>query len=374
MTSAPRHSAAPPPIPAQAHASAEDDGLAPLVAAESLENPAAPPIRVTNDSGRPAAPSLSRPRSRSPWPWIALALLVIAVAAAAGFALLWKEKPQDLAIKDTVETPAKNVGGQSKIAERVSGGDAGANGAAPAAPASPTASPDASSGPAPARALTTPGAAETPIPTVTVPTVAVRPNDATQGSAQAAAQPPTGNAPGQARAALLIETPNDPQKPKVEIGTATWTLIPVSSGQVQAAGPAIQAEIDIPDMKMHATMTIRKNVDASLPATHTIDLRFAFADGADAKGFKDMALPQMRRDDTPTGDAVSGVRVKINDAYYLVGLTRSDADTTRNLDLLSSRNWLDFPLLFNDDHIAKLTFEKGSTGQSVVAQAIEAWK
>ena len=125
---------------------------------------------------------------------------------------------------------------------------------------------------------------------------------------------------------------------------------------------------------MHATMTIRKNVDASLPATHTIDLRFAFADGADAKGFKDMALPQLRRDDTPTGDAVSGVRVKINDAYYLVGLTRSDADTAHNLDLLSSRNWLDFPLLFNDDHVAKLTFEKGATGQSVIAQAIEAWK
>jgi hypothetical protein len=361
-------------MPVQALASGEDDGVAPLIAAESLENPAAPPIRVTNDSGRPAAPSLSQPRSRSPWPWVALALLVIAVTAAAGFALLWKEKPQDLAIKDTVETPAKNVSGQNKIVERVSGGDAGSNSAAPSAPASPAPPPDASANPAPSRALTASGAAETPIPTVTVPTVSVRPNDTAQGSSPAAPQPPAVSAPTQARAALLIETPSDPQKPKVDIGTATWTLIPVASGQAQAAGPAIQAEIDIPDMKMHATMTIRKNVDASLPATHTIDLRFVFADGADAKGFKDMALPQMRRDDTPTGDAVSGVRVKINDAYYLVGLTRSDADTTRNLDLLSSRNWLDFPLLFNDDHIAKLTFEKGSTGQSVVAQAIEAWK
>jgi hypothetical protein len=171
-----------------------------------------------------------------------------------------------------------------------------------------------------------------------------------------------------------METPGDPQKPKVIVGTATWSLIPAAPGSAQAAGPTVQAEIDIPDAKMRATVTIRKNTDASLPATHTIDLRFNFADGADIKGFKDMALPQMRRDDTPTGDPLSGVRVKINDDYFLVGLTRSDADTTHNLDLLGGRNWLDFPLLFSDDHIAKLTFEKGATGQSVLAQAIEAWK
>jgi hypothetical protein len=209
--------------------------------------------------------------------------------------------------------------------------------------------------------------------------VPVRPSDAVQAGLQpAAAQSSAG--PAASRAALLIETPNDPQKPndspqpKVDIGSATWSLIPAAPGPAQAAGPAVQAEIDIPDMKMHATVTIRKNIDASLPATHTIDLRVTFADGAEIKGFKDMGLPQMRRDDTKAGDMLSGVRVKINDGYFLVGLTRSDSETARNLDLLGSRNWLDFPLLFGDDHVAKLTFEKGATGQAVLAQAIEAWK
>jgi hypothetical protein len=205
-----------------------------------------------------------------------------------------------------------------------------------------------------------------PIPTVTVPTVPVRPNDAPQ--------PPAATAPTISRAALLKETPGEPEKPKVVAGTATWTLFPALSGQAQTGGPSVQADIDIPDAKMRAPVTIRKNIDASLPATHTIALRFSFAAGADIKGFKDMALPQMRRDDTPRGDALSGVRVKINDAYFLVGLTRSDTDTAHNLELLSTRNWLDFPLLLNDDHLAKLTFEKGAKGQGVIAQAIEAWK
>ena len=369
---------APPPVEAPDAAMAEQDYAPPIAAAAPLESFAAPPVRGMNESGRPAAPGLHKARPRSPWPWVALVLFVAVVAISAGFAFLWREKPQDLAIKDKapVETAAKPAGGQSKIVERVAGGGAPATPSPPPAAASPA--PNAASAPAPAAAPAPQAPAapngETPIPTVTVPTIPVHPNETAQAGAQApAAQPAAPGAPAVSRAALLMETPGDPQKPKVVVGTATWSLIP-ATGQNQAAGPAVQADIDIPDAKMRATVTIRKNTDASLPATHTIDLRFSFADGAEIKGFKDMALPQMRRDDTPTGDALSGVRVKINDDYFLVGLTRSDADTAHNLEMLSTRNWLDFPLLFNDDHIAKLTFEKGATGQSVIAQAIEAWK
>ena len=99
-----------------------------------------------------------------------------------------------------------------------------------------------------------------------------------------------------------------------------------------------------------------------------------FADGSEIKGIKDMALPQLRRDDTPSAEAVTGARAKINDNYFLVGLTKSDADTARNLDLIATHNWFDFPLLLNDDRIAKLTFEKSTEGDYVVSQALAAWK
>jgi hypothetical protein len=321
---------------------------------------------------------------------MALLVLVVAIAAVAGFAVIWKEKPQDLAIKDGASAAAKANAPQNKIVDRVQANATG-QAAAPPAAASPTpadtpaATAPASSlaAPAPAVATTAPAAnppptspppaGEAPIATVTVPTVPVHPTEAAPGAQTATVQPPAAQGPQPARAALLIDA-GDPQKPKIDLGTAVWTLLPPGAGPAQAAGPAVQADVDIPELKMHATVTIRKNTDASLPATHTMDLRFSFADGADAKGFKDMALPQLRRDDTPNGEAVSGVRVKISDSYFLVGLTRSDTDLAHNLDLLSSRNWLDFPLLFNDDHVAKLTFEKGPTGQAVIAQAVAAWK
>jgi hypothetical protein len=377
-----------PPVLGSA-SSAREEGRAPAVAV------AAP--KTNGESGRPAAPGPAVQRGRRLWPWFAVIGLVVAICAAAGFALVWKEKPQDLAIRDTAAAPARASGPQNKIVDRVQATNEAGDSAAGVAPATPAAARPTGSADSPVTATTgapaltanlqpapaagaAPGpspspqaaAGETPIPTVTVPTVSIHPSEASPAGAQLAAAQPTA-APGPARAALLIDA-GDPQKPKIDLGTAVWSLIPPAAGPAQAAGPTVQAEIDIPEVKMHATVTIRKNTDASLPATHTMDLRFTFADGADVKGFKDMALPQMRRDDTPNGDSISGVRVKISDAYFLVGLTRSDADLAHNLDLLNSRNWLDFPLLFNDDHVAKLTFEKGPTGQSVIAQAVAAWK
>jgi hypothetical protein len=183
---------------------------------------------------------------------------------------------------------------------------------------------------------------------------------------------PVAAAPAASRAAILIGVSNDPQKPLVNLGSALWSTVPAAPGQ--PASVAVRIEVEIPDQKMHVTVTIRKNADPSLPATHTIDFRATFADGAEIKGIQDMGLPQMRKSDATTGDALSGVRVKISDSYYLVGLTRSDADAAHNLGLLATRSWMDFPLLLNDERIAKLTFEKGDAGDRVIAQALDAWK
>ena len=169
----------------------------------------------------------------------------------------------------------------------------------------------------------------------------------------------------------------------VAAGLESQSLAPIRStrgvsGLVRFGGQpatvAVKAEADIPDLKMHAVMTLRKNTDPSLPASHTIDLRLTFADGAEIKGIKDMRVPMMRRDDPPSQDALSGVRVKISDSYFLVGLNRGDAELAHNIDLVANRGWFDFPMLLNDDRIAKLTFEKGADGERIVNEALAAWK
>jgi hypothetical protein len=161
---------------------------------------------------------------------------------------------------------------------------------------------------------------------------------ANSGSSSPSATPHGGNAalPGAARAAMLIASPDNPQKPVVNLGSTVWSTIPPAPGQ--PATVAVKADADIPDLKMHATMILRKNTDPTLQATHTIDLKFAFADGAPIAGFKDVGAPQMRKIDSTASEALTSVKVKISDVYFLLALVSGHKETVRNLNLMQS--WL----------------------------------
>jgi len=354
--SEPRYEADPSPLgPPAADEFVDDDSYAPTV--EASDQDRAEAIGATDAGLRPSAPSrLDAPRRRA-GPWILAALVIGVVLSIAIFAFLWRQNPQDLAIKEPVATPTIQASaGPAKIVERVGGapvtpaaGETPAATETPAASATPAATPSAAATPAAPAATPAPTAAATTAPPVANPGVAVA-----------------------ARAAMLVAVAADPQKPAVSLGSVVWSTIPAAAGQ--PATVAVKAEADIPDLKLHAVMTLRKNTDSSLPASHTIDLRVTFADGAEIKGIKDMRVPMMRRDDPPSQDALSGVRVKISDSYFLIGLNRGDAELAHNIDLVANRGWFDFPMLLNDDRIAKLTFEKGADGERIVNEALAAWK
>jgi len=170
---------------------------------------------------------------------------------------------------------------------------------------------------------------------------------------------------------MLVASTDDPQKPVVNLGSTVWSTIPSAPGQ--PATIAVKADADIPDLKMHSTMTLRKNTDPTLQATHTIDLKFSFADGAPITGFKDVGLPQMRKLDSTASETLTSVKVKISDVYFLIALN-SQQDVARNLDLMQTRAWFDFPLLLNDGRIAKIVFQKSPEGEAMLAKAFESWK
>ena len=190
---------------------------------------------------------------------------------------------------------------------------------------------------------------------------------AQSGSEPDASSPPL---PETARAAMLIAS-DSPQNPVVSVGSTVWSTIPPAPGQ--PARVAVKADADIPDLKMHATMTLSKNTDPTLPATHTIDLKFSFADGAPITGVKDVE-PKMRNLGSTASEPLRSVKVKISDVYFLIALAKGDQDAARNLDLMQTRAWFDFPLLLNDNRIAKLVFEKSTNGETMLAKAFEAWK
>ena len=82
----------------------------------------------------------------------------------------------------------------------------------------------------------------------------------------------------------------------------------------------------------------------------------------------------MRNLGSTPSEALRSVKVKISDVYFLIALAKGDQDAARNLDLMQTRAWFDFPLLLNDNRIAKLAFEKSTKGDAMLAKAFEAWK
>jgi hypothetical protein len=334
------HASGAPPVVATRPDDPLQSAEAPQVAAE-VDRPGLA-AKPESEIQRPAAPGIDVAKPK-PWLWIGAAILLGVVLAVAGAAILMRQKPQDLAIKPPVEAQQPAAPQPSaKIAERVE--------PAPTAPASP---------PTPASA---PAADQSNAQGAAAP---ARPPSETPNPAAA----PT---PSAGRAAMLVASADNPQKPVVSLGSTTWSLIPPAPGQ--PATVAVKAEADIPDLKMHAAMTLRKNTDPTLQATHTIDLKFSFADGAPITGFKDVGLPQMRQEDSTAAEVLTSVKVKISDTYFLIALAKGDADTARNLDLMKTRAWFDFPLLLNDDRIAKVVFQKSPEGQAMLEKAFDAWK
>jgi hypothetical protein len=335
-----------PPVVVSRPDSAAQSAEAPEIAAE-FDRPAFA-SRPEAEVQRPIAPGaeVAKPKRLL---WIAAAVVVGVILAVAGAAILMRQKPQDLAIKPPVEAqqPAPPEP-SAKIAERVQS-NAPAPAPAPSPSPPPSTAPQAGQPSAQSAAPATP-AQEAP------------------SAAPAAPAPP----PSAGRAAMLIASADNPQKPAVSLGSTVWSLIPPAPNQPSTVG--VKAEADIPDLKMHATMTLRKNADPTLQATHTIDLKFSFAPGAPISGFKDVGLPQMRKEDSTAAEALTSVKVKISDTYFLIALAKGEADVARNLDLMQTRSWFDFPLLLNDDRIAKVVFQKSAEGQAMLEKAFEAWK
>ena len=189
--------------------------------------------------------------------------------------------------------------------------------------------------------------------------------------APAVAPPPAAPAepvlPVAQRAAILVEAPDDPQKVKTFVGVTLW--------RVEGSGVAsvLVADINLAEAGLTANMRMARNADPKLPASHTIEIRFSAGPNSELSSITTIDTPQMRVEDNPTGAPLAGAPVPIMPNYFLVGLSNNDKMSARNMELLRDRSWIDIPMALSSGRIAKLTFEKGPSGERAIAQAIQAW-
>jgi len=189
---------------------------------------------------------------------------------------------------------------------------------------------------------------------------------------QPSPQPSTG-APVAQRVVLYEEEPDDPQGKRF-VGTVLWRteMRPATTGRAQEL--AVRADIDVPERKMSVTLSFRRNTDASLPASHTVEIVFNMPADSPSGGVQKVPGVLMKQAEQTRGVPLAGLAVPVTPGYFLIGLSSLETDMQRNVQLLKERSWFDIPIIYNNNRRAILAMEKGTPGEQAFNQAFATWR
>jgi hypothetical protein len=156
-------------------------------------------------------------------------------------------------------------------------------------------------------------------------------------------------------------------------GTITWSL-QEGKGEDGRPEPSIQGLINVPERGLTATITVSRNTDASLPASHLVELAFQVPPNFEGGAIDSVQRIALKATEQDRGDALIAVPAKVTDDVYMVALNDFPDARKTNLDLLKSRNWMDIPVVYRNGRRALLTMEKGPTGTDAFNKAIAEWQ
>jgi hypothetical protein len=171
---------------------------------------------------------------------------------------------------------------------------------------------------------------------------------------------------------LYEEDPADPQGKRF-VGSAVWRTETVSPGGGQPPEIAIRADFEIPERNITATMSIRRNTDQALPASHTIELMFNIPADFPFGGISNVPTILMKQAEQARGAPLAGLVVKVTPTFFLVGLQSGEGEAQHNVQLLKERPWFDIPIVYANNRRAILAVEKGTPGERAFAEAFKAW-
>jgi hypothetical protein len=157
------------------------------------------------------------------------------------------------------------------------------------------------------------------------------------------------------------------------IGTAVWRTERVAPGPGQKPDVVVRAEIEIPEQKVSVRLSLRRNDDKQLPASHTVEIVFTLPPDFSHGGISNIPGMLMKQGETTRGVPLNGVAVKVTTNFFLIGLSSVDVDMQRNVQLLKERSWFDIPVVYGDGKRAIIAIEKGTPGERAFTEAFATW-
>lgn len=155
-------------------------------------------------------------------------------------------------------------------------------------------------------------------------------------------------------------------------GTITWTAVR-ENGADGRPDPQIQGRINVPERGISALLTLKRNTDNSLPASHIIEVVFSVPTDFEGGAIENLQRIAMKRTEQDRGDPLVAVTAKVTDDTYLVALNDFEDVVKRNMELLSTRGWMDIPVTYRNGRRALITLDKGTTGGNVFEQVLREW-
>ncbi|MEE2953150.1 MAG: hypothetical protein VYD57_18155 [Pseudomonadota bacterium] len=158
-----------------------------------------------------------------------------------------------------------------------------------------------------------------------------------------------------------------------ETGNVVWSVVEEPPIEGQPPEPAIRAVAEVPDENLTMTMTIRRNADPTLPASHVIELLFDTPSGFPGGSVATVQRLALKPTEQARGEPLIGVAGKISDGFFIIALNNLDQAVQNNLSLLESEQWIDIPIAYATGRRALVSIEKGIPGDRAFKEAIAAW-
>lgn len=195
----------------------------------------------------------------------------------------------------------------------------------------------------------------------------------TGGNPQTPPPAQTNAAVAVAQQALFYEERSGQEAGSVEKGTVVWSVIQDSPGDGAPAEPAIRADITVPDGKINLRMTIRRNADKTLPASHLVEMIFTVPDGFPGGAIDNVQRVAFKETEQAAGNPLVAVPTKIADNFFIIAMNDARTAIDTNLSLMRRQQWIDIPFTYRNGRRALLSVEKGIPGDKVFEQVLKSW-
>ncbi|MDX3929168.1 MAG: hypothetical protein QHC90_25625 [Shinella sp.] len=178
---------------------------------------------------------------------------------------------------------------------------------------------------------------------------------------------------GTAQRMFLYEERLGQTGPTAIEGTVAWSTADESADGASRPEPVIRAQINVPSNGLTALLTIRRNTDQSLPASHLVEIVFSLPENFEGGAIESVQRVAMKRTEQDRGDPLIAVPAKITEDFHMIALNDYPEAIATNTDLLRTRNWIDIPITYRNGRRALLTLDKGPAGTEAFDTAMRAW-